>query len=57
MAIEFYLLGNKSIIVFVHRPEYFIDVGFLSKELLKGQSAIRVFVKNLEKTINLSPKQ
>ena len=51
-----YLLGHISIIVLVHSPEYFVDVSFLAKELLKGQSPIRVFVKNLEEPIYLSPK-
>lgn len=50
-----YLFGHKSIIVLVHSPEYFLNVSFLAKELLKGQSSIRVFVKNLEEPIYLSP--
>ena len=51
-----HLLGHISVIVLVHSPEYFVDVSFLAKELLKGQSSIRVFVKNLEEPIYLSPK-
>ena len=51
-----HLLGHISVIVLVHSAEYFVDVSFLAKELLKGQSSIRVFVKNLEEPIYLSPK-
>ena len=51
-----YLFGDITIIVFVHLSENSFNVSFLPQELFKWQPSITIFVKNFEKSINLSPR-
>ena len=53
---QYYLLGHKSIPIFIHQLEQFLYRGLLPHDLCEGQSPIKISVHGREKLINFLPE-